>query len=89
MNATKTISEIMADEEAARKEWEARETYKDFTVETLRKVTDAVFSQDHWKKPWAASVHHSLVMAVMAGTSNSSTPIRPRFTAPSRSLAMC
>ncbi len=63
---TKTIEQIMADEETSRMEYEAREMFKGFTIAELRKVSDAVFSKDHWKNEWAASVPHQVVGAVRA-----------------------
>ena len=45
-------------------EWEKTEMYKGFTVAFLREVFTEVENKEHWKKPWSAFVHHSLVRAV-------------------------
>ncbi len=63
-----TIEEIRATEAKQQAEWESRETFKGFTVATLRQAMDAVQSKDHWKNPWSAAVHHSAVHAVQVAT---------------------
>lgn len=67
---TKELAEaIERDREETRKlqaEYEARETYRGFTIADLRKVSEAVFDKEDWKNPWSAAVHHSMVGAVLA-----------------------
>ncbi len=66
--AVMTLEQARAEEAAKQAEWESREMFKGFTVATLRTAMDAVQSNDHWKLPWAAAVHHSAVTAVLTAT---------------------
>ena len=63
-----TIQERIAQEEAARKEWEAKTMVGAFSIAELRTVSDAVFNKDNWKAAWQAEVHHSMVLAVITAT---------------------
>jgi hypothetical protein len=61
----KTIEQILAEEKAAQETFEAKETYKGHTIAQLRKVFEAIENPEGWKKPWAASVPHPVVNAVL------------------------
>ena len=62
------MQEIIEQEESRRSEWERTTKVGDYTIAELRKVSDAVFNPHNWKAPWAASVPHQLVGAVLAAT---------------------
>jgi len=35
------------------------------TIADLRKIADAIFDEEDWKRPWAAAVPHQIVGAVL------------------------
>lgn len=63
--AAKTVKQILAEEEKSRQEWEAQMTHKGFKVSFLRLVMEKVQNPEGWKLPWAASVPHQAVGAVL------------------------
>jgi len=63
--AAKTIDQIIADEQAARTEWESKKVVakignQEITIAELRKTFDAICAAD-WKQPCAAFVPHQIV----------------------------
>lgn len=68
--ATKTLEQILDEEAADHRAYEARTVAarlngQEYTIADLRLVFDKIKSPDGWKEPWAAAVPHQLVPLVL------------------------